>query len=101
MPIVTILDTRTVTATFFLPDAELGRVQVGADAELRVDTYPGQVFTGRVRRIATEAEFTPRNVQTREDRDRLVYAVDVELDNADGALRAGMPGQITIPGSQR
>jgi HlyD family secretion protein len=101
MPIVTILDTRTVTATFFLPDAELGRVATGAAAQLRVDAYPGQVFTGTVRRIADEAEFTPRNVQTREDRDRLVYAVDVEVDNPDGTLRAGMPGEVTIPGTGR
>jgi HlyD family secretion protein len=54
-----------------------------------------------VRRIAAEAEFTPRNVQTREDRDRLVYAVDVDVPNPDGSLRAGMPGEITIPGTER
>ncbi len=101
MPVVALLDTRTVTATFFLPDAELGRVAPGAAAELRVDAFPDQVFTGVVRRIASEAEFTPRNVQTREDRDRLVYAVDVDVPNADGTLRAGMPGQITIPGTGR
>jgi HlyD family secretion protein len=101
MPVVTILDTRTVTATFFLPNAELGRVTVGAPAELRVDAFGDQVFTGTVERIAGEAEFTPRNVQTREDRDRLVYAVDVEVPNPDGRLRAGMPGQVTIPGTGR
>lgn len=99
MPIVTILDTTTITATFFLPDAELGRVAPGAKAELRVDAYPGEVFEGEVRRIAPEAEFTPRNVQTREDRDRLVYAVDIEVANPDGTLRAGMPGDVTIPGT--
>jgi len=101
MPVVTILDTRTVTATFFLPDAELGRVTPGASAELRVDAFPDATFTGTVRRIATEAEFTPRNVQTREDRDRLVYAVDVDVPNPDGRLRAGMPGELTLPGTGR
>jgi len=101
MPVVTILDTRTVTATFFLPDAELGRVKPGMKAELRVDAYGDRTFAGTVRRIAAEAEFTPRNVQTREDRDRLVYAVDVDVPNPDGALRAGMPGEITIPGTER
>jgi len=99
MPVATLLDTGTITATFFLPDAELGRVQPGMKAELKVDAYPGQVFEGVVRRIATEAEFTPRNVQTREDRDRLVYAVDVDVANPDGTLRAGMPGDVTIPGT--
>lgn len=101
MPVVTLIDTRTVTATFFLPDAELGRVSPGMPAELRVDAYPDRVFDGTVRRIAEEAEFTPRNVQTREDRDRLVYAVDVEVPNPEGVLRAGMPGEITIPGTER
>lgn len=101
MPVVTLLDTRTVTATFFLPDAELGRVTPGAPAELRVDAFPSEVFAGTVRRIATEAEFTPRNVQTREDRDRLVYAVDVDIPNPTAKLRAGMPGQLTVPGTGR
>jgi HlyD family secretion protein len=101
MPVIALIDTRAVTATFFLPDAELGRVAPGMPAELRVDAFPGQVFTGTVLRIAEEAEFTPRNVQTREDRDRLVYAVEIEVPNPDGVLRAGMPGDITIPGTER
>jgi len=101
MPVVTILDTRTVTATFFLPDAELGRVKPGMEAQLRVDAYGERAFPGKVRRIAAQAEFTPRNVQTREDRDRLVYAVDVDVPNPDGELRAGMPGELTIPGTER
>ena len=100
-PVITLIDTRAVTAIFFLPDAELGRVAPGMPAELRVDAYPDRVFTGTVRRIADEAEFTPRNVQTREDRDRLVYAVEIEVANGDGALRAGMPGDIVIPGTER
>ena len=70
-------------------------------AELRVDAFGDRVFTGTVRRIAAEAEFTPRNVQTREDRDRLVYAVEIEVANPEGDLRAGMPGQVTIPGTGR
>ncbi len=99
MPVITVLDTHVVTATFYLPNAELGRVTPGVPAELRVDAFGDRVFAGTVRRIAAEAEFTPRNVQTREDRDRLVYAVEIEVANPDGALRAGMPGQITIPGT--
>lgn len=101
MPVITILDTRVVTATFYLPNAELGRVAPGMPAELRVDAFGDRVFTGTVRRIAAEAEFTPRNVQTREDRDRLVYAVEIEVANPEGDLRAGMPGQVTIPGTGR
>jgi HlyD family secretion protein len=97
--IYTVLDTSIVKAVFFVPDAELGRVSLSAPAELKVDAYPGRVFTGRVRRVASEAEFTPRDVQTREDRDRLVYAVEIEVENGDGTLRAGMPGDVTLPGT--
>ncbi len=97
--VYTVMDLSTVKVRCFVPDADLGRVAVAAPAELRVDAFPGRVFKGRVRRIAAEAEFTPRDVQTREDRDRLVYAVEVELANPDGALRDGMPGDVALPGT--
>jgi membrane fusion protein YbhG len=99
--VLTVVDLATVKLTFFVPDAELGRVKIGAAAEVRVDAYPKRAFTGKVRRIASEAEFTPRDVQTREDRDRLVYAVEVELENGEGLLRAGMPADVTLPGTGR
>jgi HlyD family secretion protein len=99
--ILTVLDTSTAKATFFLPNAELGRARIDGPAEVRVDAFPGRVFTGQIHRIAAEAEFTPRNVQTREDRDRLVYAVEVHVDNADGTLRAGMPAEVVLMGTQR
>ncbi|WXB20352.1 HlyD family efflux transporter periplasmic adaptor subunit [Pendulispora albinea] len=97
--VVQTIDLSTAKLVFFLPNAELGRAGIGARAEVRVDAYPGRVFQGRVQRIASEAEFTPRNVQTREDRDRLVYAVEVHVDNPDTALRAGMPADIVLPES--
>ena len=94
-----LVDARTIKATFFLPNAELSRAKIGAKAEVRVDAYPGRVFGGVVRHVASEAEFTPRNVQTREDRDRLVYAVEVALENTAGELRAGMPAEVLLPGT--
>ena len=97
--VLTLVDLTTIKATFFLPNAELARAKTGAKAEVRVDTYPGRVFTGTVDHVASEAEFTPRNVQTREDRDRLVYAVEITLDNPSGELRAGMPAEIVLPGT--
>jgi HlyD family secretion protein len=97
--VLTLVDVAVAKAVFFLPDAELARARIGAPAQVRVDAYPGRVFDGKVARIAAEAEFTPRNVQTREDRDRLVYAVEVRIDNADGALRAGMPAEVSLPGT--
>jgi len=97
--VLTLLDLKTIKATFFLPNAELARAKVGAKAEVKVDTYPNRTFAGVVDHVASEAEFTPRNVQTREDRDRLVYAVEITLDNPTGELRAGMPAEIVLPGT--
>lgn len=99
--VLTLVDTSTARVIFFLPNAELGRAKIGAPALVHVDAYPDRTFEGTVRRIAAEAEFTPRNVQTREDRDRLVYAVEVHVENEDGSLRAGMPGEVVLPGTER
>ena len=65
------------------------------------DAFPDEEFEGTVRTVALEAEFTPRNIQTRTDRDRLVYPVEVIVVNRDGKLRAGMPVQVTLPGTER
>jgi HlyD family secretion protein len=99
MPLLTLVDAREVTATFFLPNAELSVAEVGRDVQLTADAWPDRTWAGTIARVSAEAEFTPRNVQTREDRDRLVYAVEVRLANADGALRPGMPVQVTLPGT--
>jgi HlyD family secretion protein len=97
--VLTVLDISTAKVTFFLPNAELGRASLDAPADVRVDAFPGKVFSGKVRRVASEAEFTPRNVQTREDRDRLVYAVEIHVDNQEGLLRAGMPAEVVLLGA--
>lgn len=95
-----IVDISTVTASFYVPNAELGAVQVDGKASLVADAWIDQEFAGRVRKVSTEAEFTPRNIQTRSDRDRLVYRVEVVVDNPDGKLRPGMPVTVTLAGTQ-
>jgi HlyD family secretion protein len=96
-----LVDLSEVKATFYLPNAEIGAVKPGARAVVVADAWPGEQFEGTVRTIALEAEFTPRNIQTRSDRDRLVYPVEVTVQNRDGKLRAGMPVQVTLPGTGR
>ena len=73
----------------------------GAPAVVVADAWPGERFEGTVRTVSLEAEFTPRNIQTRTDRDRLVYPVEVTVRNRDGKLRAGMPVQVTLTGTGR
>jgi HlyD family secretion protein len=85
-----------VETTFYVPNAELGRVAAGRRATLRADAYGERRFDAVVARVASEAEFTPRNVQTRKDRDRLVYAVTLRVENADHALRPGMPVEVEL-----
>jgi HlyD family secretion protein len=96
-----LVDLSEVTATFYLPNAEIGAVKPGAKAVVIADAWPGEEFPGVVRTVALEAEFTPRNVQTRTDRDRLVYPVEVTVENRDGKLRAGMPVEVRLPGTGR
>jgi HlyD family secretion protein len=92
----TLVDLREVRATFYLPNAELAAARPGQAVEVHPDALPERTFPGTVRRVSPQAEFTPRNAQTRSDRDRLVYAVEVSIPNADGALRPGMPVDIAV-----
>jgi HlyD family secretion protein len=99
--LVRLVDLSEVKATFYLPNAEIGAVRPGARATVVADAWPGESFEGTVRTVALEAEFTPRNIQTRTDRDRLVYPVEVTVVNRGGRLRAGMPVQVTLEGTGR
>ena len=99
--ILTIVDIREVRATFYLPNAELAAAKPGRAVDVIADALPSEVFKGQIGRVGAEAEFTPRNVQTRDDRDRLVYAVEVAIANPDERLRPGMPVEIEIPGTGR
>ena len=92
----TVTDLRRVTLTIYVPTAEIGLVKLGRAAEVTVDAYPGRVFPGRVVHIADQAEFTPKNVQTQEERARTVFAVKIELDNDAGLLRPGMPADAVL-----
>jgi HlyD family secretion protein len=91
-----LVDTRNPRATFYLPNAELATAHPGAPAIVRADAYPERTFPARVVTVAHEAEFTPRNVQTRTDRDRLVYPVEVRIEDPEGLLLPGMPVDITL-----
>lgn len=85
-----------VELVLYVPEAQIGWVQVGQEAEVTVDSFPGRIFLGHVSYIAQEAEFTPRNVQTEEERVKTVFAVKVRIPNPDGSLKAGMPADAVI-----
>jgi HlyD family secretion protein len=80
--------------TVYLPEEKFGLVVPNQTVQVRVDAYPTNVFKGKIIRMANEAEFTPTNVQTKEDRTRLVYAVVIKLDNPGLKLKPGMIADV-------
>ncbi|MFH0801197.1 MAG: efflux RND transporter periplasmic adaptor subunit [bacterium] len=74
----------------YISETDLGRVKLGQKVEISNDSYPGKMYEGKVNFIASEAEFTPKNLQTKEDRVKLVYKIKVVLDNPKGELKPGM-----------
>jgi HlyD family secretion protein len=80
--------------TVYVSETDLGRIRIGQDAEVRTDD--GQSRKGKLTFIASKAEFTPKNVQTRDERVKLVYRVKVGLDNKDGLFKPGMPAEARL-----
>jgi HlyD family secretion protein len=97
--VLSLTDLTEARTRFYLPNAELAAAAPGRKVHVVADAYPGQSFEGTIFYVSPRAEFTPRNVQTREDRERLVYSVEVRIPNADMRLRSGMPVEVAIEGS--
>jgi multidrug resistance efflux pump len=93
---LTLGDLDEVTLTVYVPVDQLGRVNVGQLVEVQVDSFPDRTFNGTVIAIADEAEFTPRNVQTEEERVNMVFAVEVRIPNPEHELKPGVPADATI-----
>jgi multidrug resistance efflux pump len=95
-PLLTLGRLQEVVLVLYVPEGELARVRLGQRVLVSVDSYPGRTFAGEVTHIADEAEFTPRNVATQEERVNTFFAVRVRLPNADGALKPGMPADAVF-----
>jgi len=94
--IVTVAELDSVYVMIYVSANELGRVRLGGPAEIKIDSFPDKVFVGRVTYISPEAEFTPKNVQTKHDRVKLVFGVKVEIENREGRLKPGLPADAVI-----
>ncbi len=95
-PVLTVADLTRVYLRVFISEGDLGRVTLGQPVDVRVDAFRGRVFRGTVVEISSRAEFTPGNVQTKEERVKLVFAVRVALPNPDGVLKPGLPADAAI-----
>ena len=80
----------------YIPETELGRVRLGQEVSVRTDSYPGKTYTGRVSFIASEAEFTPKQIETRQERVKLVYRIKVDVDNPNQEFKLNMPVDAVI-----
>jgi len=80
----------------YINETDLGRVKIGSMARVTTDSYPGKVYNGRVTFIASEAEFTPKQIQTQQERVKLVYRIKVEVGNPRHELKSNMPADAEI-----
>ncbi len=94
--LMTIGDIRNPWVRVYIGEPEIGKVRIGQQASVVVDAYPKRHFSGTLRYISSEAEFTPKNVQTYEERIKLVYEAKVYLSNEEGILKPGMPADVTL-----
>jgi HlyD family secretion protein len=96
-PIVTVADTLHTWVRAYVNQTDLGRVQHGQKLVVHTDTAPGKNFEGTVSFISSEAEFTPKTVQTTKERVKLVFRIKVDVANPQDELKAGMPADVVLP----
>lgn len=96
VPILTLVNPKDVWLRAYVPETEVGRLKVGDTATLRVDAFPNRVFSGRLVEIGSEAEYTPRNVQTKKERVNLVFRIKIQIDNPEGILKPGLPADADV-----
>jgi RND family efflux transporter MFP subunit len=84
----------TLNLVVYLPEDQYGQVSIGDSVSIEVDSFPNKVFSGEIVHIADEAEYTPKNVQTESGRKATVYAVKIQVENADHKLKPGMPADV-------
>lgn len=86
----------TVDLVIYVSEVELGKIKLGQKAEVTIDTYTDRKYEGKVTYISPEAEFTPKNVQTKDERTKLVFAVKISVDNKNFDLKSGMPADAKV-----
>jgi multidrug resistance efflux pump len=94
--VLSLLEPSQLWVKIYVPETDLARLRLGQSAQVTVDSFPGRGFTGHVGQIASQGEFLPRNVQTREDREHQVFGVKVYVDNAQAVLKSGMAATVRL-----
>jgi len=95
-PVITLADLDHIWLRAYIAETDLGRIHWGQDATITTDTYPGKQYHGRISFISSDAEFTPKSVQTTEERVTLVYRIKIDIDNPNHELKPGMPADAHL-----
>ncbi len=95
-PVFTAVDLGNLWVTAYISETDLGRVKLGQKVEIQTDTYRGKKYNGRVSFISAQTEFTPKYIQTSEERVKYVYRIKIRVDNSSLELKAGMPADAYI-----
>jgi len=95
-PVITLADLDHIWLRAYIAETDLGRIHWGEDAAVTTDTYPGKKYHGRISFIASDAEFTPKSVQTYKERVTLVYRIKIDIDNPNHDLKPGMPADAHL-----
>lgn len=96
VPLFKIAKLDTMEMIVYVPESDIGRLKLGQSVEVRCDSYPDRVFNGRVVFISSEAEFTPKNIQTKDERVTMVFGVKIKIPNPSYQLKSGMPADAKI-----
>jgi HlyD family secretion protein len=95
-PVVTLADLDHIWLRAYIAETDLGSIHWGQEATVTTDTYPGKQYHGRISFISSNAEFTPKSVQTNKERVTLVYRIKIDIDNLNHELKPGMPADAHI-----
>ena len=95
-PVATLLEKDQIYVRIYIPETEFGRIRLGQKAEVRVDSFPNTVFDGEVEQVNQQAEFLPRNVQTREERVHQVFGVKIRINDPAGRVLPGMAADVKL-----
>lgn len=95
-PLFTMVDLDKLYLKVYINEPDIGKIRLGQEARIYVDAFPDQAFPAHISRVAQRAEFTPKYVETREERVKLVFAVELRAKNQEGYLKPGMPGDGVI-----
>jgi len=96
LPILTVTKLDEVTLTAYVPERDIGLVKLGQEVQVSVDSYPDEHFSGTIVYISPNALFTPKNIQLKEEREKMVFAVKISLPNPEQKLKPGMPADARI-----